>query len=985
MAEARRATPAVYTVPPHRAFGDSLAVGLIALHGRDPLALAGGLVLLPSNRAVRAVQDAFVRHSGGGVLLPRLVPIGDPDLGEAASGALDLADAEPVPPAIEPLERSMLLGRLVQEDRPELDFGEALRLGADLARVIDQLAVEEVDAQALREAGELAPQLGQHWEASLARLQVLLERWPAELAERGLIDLSDRRNRLLDRIAKAWAEAPPRGFIVAAGVTTAAKAVARLLGVVSRLPGGRVVFPGLDLGMPDDEWEALGPHEPDPATGFTERSIETHPQFQLKLLLDRMSVGRGEVRRWRWGDGADAPAVRTRAITAALAPPKLTARWQRLRPEERRLTGVRALACADPGAEAQAIAIAMRQVLETPGRTAALVTPDRGLARRVVAHLGRWGVTADDSAGRPLCEVPPGVLLLAAATMVAEGFAPVPLLSFLKHPLNRKAEGRPEWLDGARWLDRALRGPRPRPGVQGIDAHLADRDGRDGWVRARATEWWVGVREPLLALEAAFAAPDACFADLLAATRTCAESFAGDCLWQGPAGRCLGDLVAELERAAPLGPAKTDGSFVPALRLLLSDKAVRPPFGHPRLFIFGLLEARLQRADLMILAGLNEGTWPALPAPDPWLAPQVRAKLGLPALERRIGLNAHDFAQGLGGPNVLVTRSRREARAPAIASRFWLRLEAMAGGMPRAHDVAAVCAALDKPDGYRPAGRPAPVLPVADRPKRIAVTDVDRLKADPFAFYARAVLRLHPMEAIDADPSARWRGTAVHRVLEEWAKEDRFAPDGLRARARALLDDQATHPLIRALWEPRLMEAVEFFGTETARLLAEGRRPLAVELRGEAPVDGVTLHGVADRIDRSADGTLTIVDYKTGQPPSRSAVKAGFSMQLGLLGLIAERGGFDGVRGDPRAFEYWSLGRDRKRDTMGYVERPTDPAKGLAPEEFTALAAAQLLDASSKWLLGDEPFTAKLHPEYAPYGDYDQLMRLDEWYGRDGA
>jgi len=978
-----RERPAVYTIPPHRGFADALAAGLIARHGRSETGLARGLVLVPNNRAARAVSDAFVRRAEGGLLLPRLVPIGDPEFDERIGGALEPLGGEPVPPAIDPVERLFLLAGLVEKVVPGTAGPEALRLAEDLARTLDQLLVEEIAPGRLRDFAGEAAELSLHWQASLDRLEVILDHWPRLLAARGRIDLAERRNRLLSALAGRWAETPPTAFVVAAGVTTSAPAVARLLRQVARMGGGAVLLPGLDLAMPDDEWEALGPHRPDPETGLRRRAIETHPQFHLKLLLDRIGVARGEVERWRWGGGGGARAPRSRAIMHAMKPAIFTSRWQELPKAERRLTGVRALELADPAEEAQAVAVALREAIEIPGRTAALVTPDRKLARRVAAHLRRWGIEADDSAGRPLSETPPGTFLLALAAAAAERFAPVPLLALLKHPLAMKGERRGAWLDGARRLDLALRGPRPPAGLDGISAFLADRSGRDRDVRAAAAAWWNAIVPRLRPLERAFGGDAPPLGRLLGVLRETASELSGEEAWAGPSGRAAADLFAAAEPAAAAAGRIAPDAAGAMLEPLMRAVAVRPPYGqHPRIFIWGLIEARLQQTDLVILAGLNEGSWPALPTPDPWLAPRLRHDLGLPGLERRIGLAAHDFALGLGAPAVLVTRARRDARAPAVASRFWLRLEAMTGGVSRAPQLRAWARAIDRGGPPRPARRPAPAPPAADRPRRISVTEVDRLKADPFAFYARKMLGLPALDEVDADPGPAWRGSAVHKVLEAWMKDDDCDPARLRPRAEQLLAATAAHPLMRALWQPRLMEAIDWIASEVARNRDAGRLPLRAEAWGETELAGIRLHGMADRLDRLADGRLAIVDYKTGSPPGPKAVAEGFSMQLGLLGLIAERGGFAGVEGEAACFEYWSLAK--KAGKLGYVASPVGGRTGHDPEDFTRRAAAHFAAAAETWLTGRAPFTAKLHPEYAPYGEYDQLMRLEEWYGREG-
>lgn len=964
MPDETAARPAVFTIPANRSFADALAAGLIQRFGKRPLGLATGRILLPNNRAVRTVTEAFVRASGNGLLLPRLIPVGDPELDDRiVGGALDPITG-PVPPAVDPLERMLMLADLVRQDGAT--GAEALRLAQDLGRTLDTLLIEQVDPSRLREAANDAGELAWHWQVSLDRLRAIIDQWPRRLAELGAIDLSERRNRLLAQVARRWEEVPPDGFTVAAGITTAAPSVALLLRRVSRMPQGMVVLPALSLPtlLPDEEWEALGPDEHG-------RAEQTHPQYHLKLLLDRIGVARGEVETWPASGRAASPAVRARAVANAMTAADFSDRWSALKPAERRLSGVRAAEFADSAAEAQGIALALREALETPGRTAALVTPDRVLARRVSALLRRWDIEADDSAGRSLAETPVGTLLLAIATAAAEELAPVSLLALLKHPLvGGEGEQRLKWLDAVRSVDIALRGPRPAAGLAGLDEDLH---------RGRAAEDWARLRPGIAALSTIFAEPLS-LAELARQLGAAAGALAGDRPWVGAEGHGAAELLADLQTspsAAAMELAAEDAA--PLLRDLLNIPRVRQPYGgHPRIYIWGLLEARLQQADLMVLGGLNEGVWPAAPAADPWLAPKIRANLGLPGLEFRTGLSAHDFASALGGPQVLVTRARRNERSPTVASRFWLRLEAMTGGVTRDTRLERLVAAIDDPGDPHPASRPRPA-PAADlRPKRISVTSVDRLKADPFAFYAQAMLGLRSLDPLEADHSAAWKGTAVHKVLEEWLKQDDCTPAALLPRAEALLRGETIHPMLRALWAPRLMEAIKWIEEQQREDRDQGRRPLKAEISGETQIDGVTVHGKADRIDVLVDGGLAIVDYKTGKAPSPKAVAEGFALQLGLLGLIARAGGFPEVRGEPETHEYWSLTKDR--DKFG---KRVCPDKKMGAAAFLKHADDNFREAAARWLTGGEPFTAKLNPAYAPYGDYDQLMRLEEWYGRE--
>jgi ATP-dependent helicase/nuclease subunit B len=952
----------VYSIPSHRSFADALAEGLIARFAKEPLGLARGRILLPNNRAVRAVTEAFVRSSGDGLLLPRLIPVGDVELGERVGGPLETADSESTPPEIDPSERLLALASII---RGTSGPAEALRLARDLANTLDSLLVERIEPRELREAVDQTTDLARHWDKSLEKLQLIYEVWPKLLRERGAIDLVERRNRLLLGLAERWGRDPPAGFTVAAGITTAAPAVAALVRRIARMPEGIVVLPGVWLAdiFPEDEWKALGSED----AGWRQ---PTHPQFHLKLLLDRIGVNRDEVHRWRWsGRSASSPA-RTRAVANAMAASDFSHKWETLPPAERRLGGIRVAELPDPAAEAQAIALALREALETPGKSAALVTPDRQLAGRVSALLRRWNIEADDSAGRPLSKTAAGTLLLGIVSAGAEELAPVPLLALLKHPLvGGEGEERARWLEHVRALDLALRGPRPAAGLAGLDAKFAEADAMDSWkaVRPRVAALDGFLREPI---------PLSRLAQIFGEIAT---GLAGDAAWRGADGRLAAELLADLQASDAAGQLMvTAEDALPLLRQLLDERAVRPPYGgHPRISIWGLLEARLQRADLLVLGGLNEGVWPALPAPDPWLPPMVRAKLGMPTLEFKIGLAANDFASALGAPEVLITRARRDSRSPTVASRFLLRLDAISGGLPHDRELERITRALEDPGSQHPVERPEPAPPPEQRPSAISVTHVDRLKADPFAFYANAILRLRLLDPPDADYSARWKGDEVHKVFEAWLKDDDCDPDKLRSRAERLIGDQSLHPILRALWAPRLLEAIDWIAELERLNQAEGRRPLKAEIKGEASLAGIRVHGRADRIDRLADGSLAIVDYKTGKPPARKAIEAGFALQLGLLGLIGRGGGFEDVSGEPEIFEYWSLIRDR-----GGFGKCVRADKDMDEGEFLERAYRSFADAASRWLSGNEPFTAKLNPAYAPYGDYDQLMRLEEWYGR---
>ncbi len=988
--------PRVFTIAVHHAFADALAAGLLKQHQRsdDPLALARGMLLLPNARAVRAVRDAFIRHAGEALLLPRLVAIGEDDLEAAAGSALDRIEGEPLPPAIDPLQRRLLLAHIIRVAHPEQanSPAAAVKLADGLARLLDALAIEEVAFDELSDLLTEDAAIARHWGLALDLLTHVSEHWPTLLATLGVSDRAVRRNQLFDRTTALWGrDGLPTGWLCAAGITVSAPAIARLLRTIACADGGSVVFPYLDQLMEDSEWAMLGGDPRDREEG-TPRPRETHPQYHLKLLLERMGIARAEVEAWpveaTESDLTSRPAV----FRHLFAPAEATRVWPTLSEAERKLPGVCALDCADPAEEALTIALAMREMLNQPGKTAALVTPDRGIATRVAAQFARWGIKVDDSAGEPLAQTPAGRLLLSLAAAAASHFAPVPLLTLLAHPLvgtgGAVDEGelsnpaRLLWLDGVRALDLALRGPRPPAGLGGIIDALA------GEKQAETLEWWstavLPLLQPLTVLE------DRTLEAALPVLRAGLEALAGEGIWAGADGRALAALFDELTLHAAAWPEPVAvEDLAPLLATLMEGVSVRQPQGgHPRLFIWGLIEARLQRADRMILAGLNEGQWPQLPTPDPWLAPGLRRRLGLPGADRQIGLSSHDFSTALGAPDVLLTRALREGTAPTVPSRLRLRIDALLGEKlkPKSGplDLSAVARVLDARAVATPVAQPQPAPPVDLRPKAISASALDTLLADPYSWYAAQILGLRPLDPLDAVPDARWQGIYVHELLHQWLKGESWDPDLLVTMARNRLLQKDISALLRTMWGPRLYDALKWVGETIVEQRREGRHPIlaATECRGEMTVHGITLSGKADRIDRLLDGSLAVIDYKTGGSPKPSQVNAGFGNQLGLLGALAQAGAFDGTGAAVSTFEYWRLNRRPKGGGFGHVTTPFLQRGDIAITADNCVEAALgRLAEGAAYLTEPRPFTAKQVPAYAPYADYDQLMRLEEWYG----
>ena len=976
--------PSVFTIAPSAPFAQVLARGLIARIGDDPLALSSAIIYLPTRRAARSLGDAFAQVMGGAALLPQFRPLGDAEeddiLFDAADGGLELL------PAITPLRRQLVLARLIRQwDKAgrggSLSFAQCAALADSLAKVMDEVETQGCD---LAKLDDLVPaSLAEHWEGVSRFLGLLRDRWPAILADEKAMNPAARRILTLQALSKKLQAAPPQGPVIAAGSTGSIPATAQLLAVIARLPQGAVVLPGLDKGLDNESWDSLDPG---------------HPQYGLHQLLGTIGAERGDVQDWF---ATQPNKTRETMLMEVLRPAPTTDAWRELAQgggagEIREgLNGIALIQAADPAQEALSIALALRETLETPGRTAALVTPDRNLARRVAAEMARWNVSIDDSAGRPLAHTAAGTFLCLLAEAAQTRFAPVPLLALLKHPFARA--GQDGFRAHARELDRwCLRGPRPDPGLAGIANAIAKAGGArrppPSESLAQLAAWWENLAGLLAPLEEVFAQQQAPLNALLdihiAAAEALARDANGDCpLWARDDGEAAFQLVAALAAAADdLDPIEPQ-AWPPLFRLLAMKTPVRTAFGrHPRLAILGPLEARLQRFDRIVLGGLNEGTWPQSAGADPWFSRPMRASLGLEQPERSIGLSAHDFAMLAAGPDVLLSRSLKADGAPTIASRWLQRLEQLTRGLgladalrPRQDYAKLAARLLDIPQSQRLA-RPAPTPPVNTRPRRLSVTEIETWLRDPYAIYAKHVLGLRPLDALDEPIGPLERGTALHKALELFIDKYRGGlPDDAERQLIAIADQvfaEAGIPKAAlALWRPRFAGAARgFIAVERERRSAIAQTFLETHgtRKFSAPGGDFILSGQADRIDILKDGSAAILDYKTGAIPSGPQVQELLAPQLPLEGAILSEGGFGDI-GKKIAQEliYLSLANEEKAGKPVHVR----DAAALAGR-----AAEKLAQRIASFDQPDTPYLSRVQPYRADItGDFDHLARVREW------
>jgi ATP-dependent helicase/nuclease subunit B len=1026
-------SPRVFSIPPGAPFlptlAESIANGGIVQDfapGDDPLALADATIFVPTRRAARELRLIFAARAGGkAAILPTILPLGDVD-----EDAAWFDTTNPPPPALEPpidaLERLLLLAPLVQRWKRNLpghvarmfseevvvpsSSAEAVWLARDLAALIDEIETAETDW--LKLGGLVKEELASWWQVTLEFLQIVTSIWPEVLRERKRSNPAAHRSRLIDAEAERFRRNPPAGPVIAAGSTGSIPATARLLRVISQLSLGAVVLPGLDLRLDEAAWAMLDEAESAP-------SIFGHPQFGLKKLLTEIGIGRGDV--VEIGTASDALSARAAIVSEAMRPAESTERWAHSRAvlasatTAGALEGVTLVEAANERDEALAIAVALRKSASNPHDRAALVTADRGLARRVSAELLRFGIHADDSAGTQLSDTPPAALLSLLVECVVRPGDPVAIVSFLKQPLLRLGQPRAQTRRAVETIELiALRGGVGRPDICRLTYEFNDRStvpDEDSRHRSKLHRRF-GTREieealailgalhealaPLAVLRDGKADIRALALATVAAFENAGRTEAGgvEDLYRGEAGEKLAALLRGL--VASDAPMEIDASEWPdVLGALIAGESVKPRRGGDgAVAIWGALEARLQSVDLLVCGGLNEGSWPGRADPGGFMSRVMKAGLDLDPPERRIGQAAHDFEMAMGAPRIILTRSARSADAPSVPSRWLQRLTAFIGEEPakliRQRGADLVTEARFHAGDHAPsvdfAARPKPTPPIDARPKHFSVTQIENLRRDPYAIYAKKVLGLDPLDPLLRDPGAAERGSLFHDILHRFTESgvDADSPDALARLldiARQRFDEEQLPPDVDAvcwprfaLMAPNLIEWEAQHRHETVRRIAEAD-VVAIEVERT----GVTLGGRADRIDIKRENLADILDYKTGSSPSKPQAHRLIAPQLPLEGALLARGAFKDLgKLTPADLAYVRLKATGKVDEESILSiRGSDKsAHELSEDAWKRLDAllSRYNDPTFGYLSRALPFR-----EGETDGDYDHLARVLEW------
>ena len=955
------ANPQIFNINAGQSFVDILARHFLERWQSNPEESANFLFLMPTRRACQSLTAAFIRQHGlSPTILPRIEPIADMEEDEIIlTNPTEILHN--LPPAISSLQRSLILTRLILQKPAQLGLADitvsqAYRLAENLATLIDLAHNQQLDFAKLKDI--VPEEYAVHWQETLKLLTIITENWPQILKAENKIDPAQRRNLILSEEIKLWQQQNTQQHIVIAGSTAAFPLWKDLVKTVSELPNGEVYLYGLDLYLDEDSWQQID---------------ENHPQFELKELLDFLHLKRSSVSLL----SPVAFTPREQFVAECMRPATTTAEWQQLSlntfPAEA-LKKLQFVNCDDLRQEASAIALIIRQTLETPEKTAALVTADRNLSRRVVAELKKWNIIADDSAGQPLNLTPIGIFLQLILQVIEQSFSQKSLLCLLRHPFTAAGYSYAQFNLLTRQLE------------------LLWRKGED--LTAQTKNFIEHIKQILQPLAELYMVPNVRLKDLFIAHIKVAEALAdtdtkngAKIIWKNDAGSVAAKFVNDFLSAADVLEYVNASDYTSLLAYMLSKQNVRNRFGmHPRVKILGPIEARLTTFDVTIIGEANEGTWPQVPKADMWMSRPMKHDFGMPLPEKNIGISAADFAHLLNAPEVYLTRAERIDGTPTEKSRWWLRMETVLATQigdnfnpDNLYDkkFCAWAKFLDRAEFLQPIEAPRPCPPVNMRPRKLSASGFEYLMRDPYVIFAKYILKLHKLEDLDRNLDVRDYGNIVHKVIENFNnRHPNDFPENAHKELTELGEFEFSQadlaPETKAFWWPKFLKTVDWLvATESVYRpqIAKVHNETSGEMIFEAPAGKFTLTAKADRIDETKDGKINIIDYKTGQARTVSEVSSGVAPQLPIEGLIAEHGGFAEITPNPvESLKYWQLGNK---------ETSLNPQQTTQALENTLENIRQLI---GLYDFESQPYFAKPNPTLAvKYSDYDHLERFLEW------
>ena len=970
--------PRVYALPPGCDFPSELVSGFLSrASGLSHAEVARAEIFLNTQANMRAVVNEFA--SKGPMLLPKLTLV------SRLSDDLRFPDIPgPVSRLRRVLELTQAVGKLLEADERFGSNSAAFDLARSLAALMDEMQGEGVSPETLRSLD--VSDHSSHWANSLEFISLIDQHWGAD----SIPDVQARRRLVIERMSEEWERNPPSGPVIVAGSTGSRGATRLLMKIVANLPQGAVVLPCYDFDLPPEAWTDLS----------DSNSGENHPQYRMKQFLEDAELDHSEVQLWR--PAAPSNPARNKLVSLALRPAPVTDRWMLEGP---RLEGIAdavedmtLIEAPTPQLEAAAVALTIRQAVED-GTTVAFVTQDRLLVRQVKAVLERWELVPFDGAGVPVTGTAQGRFLSMIADQRGKEASPAAFIALLKHPAaaagKKKRRGHMRW---TRRLDLELRRTPTGAGMAERLREISEdeeqpEEYRD-WLR-----WAAGILDRLARGE------EDELASHVGEHREIAEIVAAGCggknpklLWKGRAGEAAQSAIKKLHDAADAGGRMDPVSYARLFKNYASESVIWEPYAaHPNVQILSTIEARMRNPDILVMGGLNEGIWPSHPPSDPWLNRPMRREAGLLSPERRIGLMAHDFQQAIAARKVVLTRSIRDADAPTLPSRWLSRITslldgigetgtaALAGMQERGRRWVELAEALDEPDAPSvPAARPSPAPPAEARPKTISVTEVAKLISDPYAVYARRILKLRPLALLTQVPDELARGNAIHQVMEAFAEntKDDLNPDAtilIELADRTFRNAPIPERMARLWFANLLRNAEEFMRFETIR--RKRGLPFLIEQKAEfeLPDLDIVLAAKTDRVDRDEFGSLCLYDYKTGTIPTPKRVLHE-DKQLPLQAKMLELGAFgEEAQGTVQRAAYIKIG-----SSTDEKEIPRELKSESGTENLFESTWIQFLDLVEAYQDPGQGYTSRRSILRGTYGrDYDHLARYGEWEDSD--
>lgn len=1005
--------PTTYNIPAGVSFADCLAQGILDQYQHQPEIFAKMTVFLPSKRGIRTLREAFLKRVQGKILLlPKIRSLGDamddemsllPD--DAASPYAVLGQKRPINSGL----RQLVLTRLILDHIPaystdHMGYSEAFSLSATLLELMDSLQSERIPIEALHDI--YVEDYAENWQANLEIAIKVTSLWPKYLSEHGFCDPIVYRNLILEYLTDFWEKNPPDAPVIAAGSTGSMPASADFMKLIGQLPQGCVVLPGLDPHLTSDDIAGLH---------------ADHPQYGLYTLVKKFGQDPHKIPNWHSVDKFlnSRHLVRQRLCHEVMRPAGTAEAWfnvtERLSAQDisEAIEDIKLIHAPNDRKEASAIALIIREALETPHKTVALITPNRILAQRVKAMLSRWDILPNDSAGVPLSDLPQGVYFKLLCDVLEQNFAPIPLMAFLKHPFSNAGLPKGEFKAQVRRFEQhVLRGMAPKNGLMGYRIALEEKVEKNTHYPDKAETYQPSLNL-LTYLERLFAPMQSLdnqtnMADFIHSFIDLVEEFsctdtqnANELFWNNDAGRAAEELLTSFSEASEILGSMNKTAIYRHIKEFSAKVAVRPAFGYdPNIVIWGTQEARLQQTDIVIMAGLTEGSWPIAPDTGVWLSRPMRIQLGLTPPERRIGLSSHDFVQALCGTKIYLTHSAESNGAPNIPSRWIIRLENLLKGafpkdnmLEKLHD-SPYLNWVDQLDAThvvpKPAKCPAPTPPIATRPMEMSVTDAEKLIRDPYAIYGKYILGIRKLAAIDEEMDKSEKGTIIHQLFydfvsqmqSEGQKNPHEIMKNLVSECKERLKDR---PTMHVFWGRKLdIIGEHFVEFELAR--RKSLKPIMIEQKGEISFmtsnGPFTLKARCDRIDVTADNHAVIVDYKTSANSASTyeQVKSGFAPQLPLQAMMIKQGGF-GSSYQIQGGQYIIV-TDSK--IPPFEIKSIEPKKKNASDPPFAELIGDVYIKFQQLIenYNDEktPYISRKFPEMLKYdGDYDLLARVPEW------